>query len=266
MKRFVSDGFRIAYDDVGEGDPIILLHGFAADRLTNWKATGWYRLLRDAGFRVIAPDARGHGRSDKPSEPAAYAPEGIAGDTLRLMDHLGIEQADLFGYSMGGRNAGWLLAQHGRRFGSVVIGGTGLNLLRVDDPEKWTSRGFKLTADNKKSESLAIPAMVPLYHRVRKIGGRPGALSACLLGSFASLPETAFAKVRTPTLVIAGSRDTVAGSPIPLAEAIPGAKAVIVPGKTHLSCITDSFFRGAVLGFLGCRWQRIEQPRVRKAS
>ncbi len=266
MKRFESEGLRIAYDDVGDGDPIILLHGFAADRLTNWKATGWYRLLRDAGFRVIAPDARGHGRSDKPSDPEAYRPEGIAGDTLRLMDHLGIEKADLFGYSMGGRNAGWLLAKHGRRFRSVVIGGTGLNLLQVDDPRKWTSRGFKLTADNRKSESLAIPAMVPLYHKVTKLGGRPGALSACLLGSFPSLAESAFAKVRTPTLVIAGSRDTVAGSPLPLAEAIPGAKAVVVPGRSHLSTVTDAFFRGAVLGFLGYRWQRAAQPAVRKAG
>ncbi len=256
MQRFDAEGFSIAYDDVGEGDPIVLLHGFAADRITNWKATGWYRVLRDAGFRVIAPDARGHGRSDKPSEPEDYAPEGIAGDVIRLMDHLGLEKVDLFGYSMGGRNAGWLLAKHGRRFHSVVIGGTGLNLLEVDDPEKWTSRGFKLTPDNRKTDSLAIPAMVPLYEKVTKIGGRPGALSACLLGSFPSLPESAFRKVRTPALVIAGARDTVAGSPMPLAEVIPGAKAVVVPGRSHLSCVTDSFFRGAVLGFLGYRWPR----------
>ncbi|MEJ2603781.1 MAG: alpha/beta hydrolase [Gammaproteobacteria bacterium] len=256
MERFDAEGFSIAYDDLGDGDPVILLHGFAADRITNWKATGWYRVLRDAGYRVIAPDARGHGRSDKPSEPEDYAPEGIAGDVIRLMDHLGLEKADLFGYSMGGRNAGWLLAKYGRRFRSVVIGGTGLNLLRVDDPEKWTSRGFKLTPDNRKNDSLAIPAMVPLYEKVTKIGGRPGALSACLLGSFPSLPESAFAKVRTPALVIAGARDSVAGSPMPLAEVIPGAKAVVVPGRSHLSCVTDNFFRGAVLGFLGYRWPR----------
>lgn len=253
MDTFESQGFQIAYDDDGDGDPIILLHGFAADRRSNWRLTGWTRLLRNAGFRVIAMDARGHGRSDKPTDPKDYAPNGIAGDVIRLMDHLNIEQADLFGYSMGGRNAGWLLAKKWRRFKSVVIGGTGLNLLQVDNPEKWTKRGFKLTADNKKTESLAIPSMVPLYEKVSRFGGRTGALSACLLGSFPSLPEEAFAKVRTPSLVIAGSRDTVAGSPIPLAESIPGAKAVIVPGRSHLSCITDSFFKGAVLGFLGYR-------------
>ena len=253
MYTFDSQGFEIAYDDDGDGDPIVLLHGFAADRRNNWRLTGWTRLLTKAGFRVIAPDARGHGRSDKPNDPKHYAPAGIAGDVLRLMDHLDIDKADLFGYSMGGRNAGWLLSKHWRRFNSVVIGGTGLNLLQVDDPGKWTSRGFKLTADNKKTESLAIPSMVPLYEKVTKLGGRGGALSACLLGSFPSLPEEAFARVRTPALVIAGARDTVAGSPIPLAESIPGARAVIVPGRSHLSCITDSFFKGAVMGFLGYR-------------
>jgi pimeloyl-ACP methyl ester carboxylesterase len=253
MNTFDSAGFEIAYDDIGEGDPIILLHGFAADRRSNWRLTGWYKLLANAGFRVIAPDARGHGRSDKPTDPKDYAPSGIAGDVIRLMDHLEIEKADLMGYSMGGRNAGWLLAKKRRRFKSVVIAGTGLNLLTVDNPEKWTSRGFKLTADNNQADSLAIPSMVPVFEKVSKFGGRAGALSACLLGSFPGLPEEVFAKVRTPTLVIAGSRDTVSGSPVPLAESIPSAKAVVVPGRSHLSCITDSFFKGAVMGFLGFR-------------
>lgn len=253
MFTFDSNGIEIAFDDEGEGDPIILLHGFAADRRSNWKLTGWTRLLLKAGFRVISPDARGHGRSDKPTDPRDYAPEHIAGDVVRLMDCLEIDKADLFGYSMGGRNAGWLLAKKWRRFSSVIIGGTGINLLQVDNPKKWTDRGFRLTADNEKTESLAIPAMTPLYEKVSKFGGRAGALSACLLGSFPGLPEEAFKKVRTPAMVIAGARDTVAGSPIPLAETIPGARAVVVPGRSHLSCITDDFFKGAVMGFLGYR-------------
>ena len=71
MPAFDVNGLKIVYDDVGEGDPILLLHGFAADKATNWKLTGWYRLLTKSGFRVIAADARGHGRSDKPTEPEA---------------------------------------------------------------------------------------------------------------------------------------------------------------------------------------------------
>jgi pimeloyl-ACP methyl ester carboxylesterase len=73
------------------------------------------------------------------------------------------------------------------------------------------------------------------------------------MGSFPTMSKRDFARVKVPALVACGSKDTLSGSPIPLAESIPGAKAVLIPGRTHLSAITDPFFKGAVLGFLGCR-------------
>lgn len=260
-QHFDADGFRIAFDDLGEGEPILLLHGFGADRRLNWRTTGWYDLLVMAGYRVIAADARGHGHSDKPSDPEAYRPAGVAGDTIRLMDHLGIRKAHLFGYSMGGRNAAWLLCRHPGRFLSGIIGGAGLNVLKVDLPAEWESRGFRLTADNRKTRSLAIPSMERIYERATTRGGRLGALAACLLGSFPSIDAKAFSRVRAPVMVICGEKDTVSGSPIPLAEAMPGAKAVIIPGRSHVSAVADSFFKGAVMGFLGHRWER---PRARR--
>jgi pimeloyl-ACP methyl ester carboxylesterase len=250
-RYFDAEGMRIAYDDVGEGEPIVLLHGFAADRRLNWRLPGWYDTLVNAGYRVLAFDARGHGMSDKPSDIGAYRPEGIAGDAVRLLDHLGIHKACLFGYSMGGRNAAWLLAKHRRRFRAVIIGGTGLNLLSAADAQRWARRGYALTADNAKSESLAIPAMVPLYKRAMRRGGRTGALAACLMGAFPSMSRKDFARIKTPALVACGGKDTLSGSPIPLAASIPGARAVIVPGRNHLSVVADPFFKGAVLGFLG---------------
>ena len=183
-----------------------------------------------------------------------YRPEGIAGDVIRLLDHLDLETADVFGYSMGGRNVAWLLTAHCDRLRSAVIAGAGINVLAPEDAQSWQARGFALTADNEKTDSLAVPAMTPLYRGATRLGGRAGALSACLLGSFPSLPAAAFANVDIPVLVTAGAKDTVAGSPIPLAASIPGAKAVVVPGKTHLSVIAEGFFKGAVLGFLGHRW------------
>ena len=261
---FESDGLRIAYDDLGEGEPILLLHGFAADRRLNWRTTGWYDLLVRAGFRVIAADARGHGQSAKPSDPEAYRPEGIAGDTIRLMSHLGLRKANLFGYSMGGRNAGWLLQRHPARFLTGIIGGAGLNLLKVEDPAGWEKRGFRLTADNRKTRSLAIPSMEKLYQKATAKGGRLGALAACLLGSFPSLSFESFARVKAPVLVICGEKDTTSGSPIPLAEAIPGAKAVVIPGRSHVSAMADPFFKGAVLGFVGHRWKSPSRPRPRQ--
>lgn len=253
MTKFLeADGQRLAYDDVGEGEPIVLLHGFAANRRLNWRLPGWYDVLAEAGYRVLALDARGHGASSKPSDIGAYRPEGIAGDAVRLLDHLGIRRACLLGYSMGGRNAAWLLAHHGRRFRAVVIGGTGLNLLPPAEARRWSKQGFKLTADNEKTESLAIPAMVPLYHRAVRRGGRTGALAACLMGAFPNMSKRDFAKVRTPALVACGGKDTLSGSPLPLAASIPGAHAVVIPGRTHVGAVGDAFFKGAVLGFLGC--------------
>ena len=77
MGRYESDGLSLAFDD--EGYPLLLLHGFAADRKSNWRLTGWTRALRRAGYRVIAADARGHGGSDKPTDPASYAPQMMGG-------------------------------------------------------------------------------------------------------------------------------------------------------------------------------------------
>jgi pimeloyl-ACP methyl ester carboxylesterase len=250
-RYFEAEGLRLAYDDVGEGEPIVLLHGFSADRRLNWRLPGWYDLLVGAGYRVLAFDARGHGRSAKPSDVEAYRPEGIAGDAVRLLDHLGLRKACLLGYSMGGRNAAWLLAHHGRRFRAVVIGGAGLNLLAPAEARRWAKKGFRLTADNAKSESLAIPAMVPLYERAMRRGGRAGALAACLMGAFPNMSKRDFARVKTPALVACGGKDTLSGSPLPLAASIPGAKAVVVPGRSHLGTVADAFFKGAVLGFLG---------------
>jgi len=260
-QSFESQGLRIAYDDLGDGEPILLLHGFAADRRLNWRTTGWYELLSRAGYRIIAADARGHGQSDKPTDPEAYRPEGIAGDTIRLMDHLKIRRAHLFGYSMGGRNTAWLLYRYPGRFLTGTIGGAGLNVLKVDDPATWESRGFKLTADNRKTKSLAIPSMEKLYGKVTTRGGKLGALAACLLGSFPSIEPERFARVRAPVLVACGENDTTSGSPIPLAESIPGARAVVIPGKNHLSAVGDAFFKGAVMGFLGERWARPRRGR-----
>ncbi|MCM2309885.1 MAG: alpha/beta hydrolase [Steroidobacteraceae bacterium] len=248
---FDADGLELAYDDVGDGEPVVLLHGFAANRRLNWKLTGWYDALVNAGYRVLAFDARGHGQSAKPTDIEAYRPAGIAGDALRLLDHLGVRRACLFGYSMGGRNAAWLLAHHRRRFRAVVIGGTGLNLLAPADARLWARRGFALTRDNTNAESLAIPAMVPLYQRALRRGGRTGALAACLMGAFPNMCKADFAQVTAPALVACGSRDTLSGSPLPLASSIPGARAVLIPGRNHLSAVTDPFFKGAVLGFLG---------------
>ena len=97
MPEFVKapDGVRIAYETVGSGPAVMLVHGFAASRVQNWKAPGWYETLTGAGYRVVAMDCRGHGDSDKPHDPAAYGGDVLVDDIVGLMDHLDLGRADL---------------------------------------------------------------------------------------------------------------------------------------------------------------------------
>ncbi len=117
---FDSNGVRIRYVDVGAGDPVFLLHGNGGS-VQEWATTGVLQSLsRD--FRVIAMDARGHGKSDKPHDPAAYGRE-LSLDVLRLMDHLGIPKAHVIGYSMGAQTVAHLIVIKPERFASAILGG-----------------------------------------------------------------------------------------------------------------------------------------------
>src|ERR1700761_6657385 len=97
-----SDGVKLAFERVGGGAPVVLVHGFGSSRSQNWKSTGWYGSLTEAGFGVVAMDCRGHGESDKPHDPAFYGHPRMAEDIAVVMDQAGLPNAALLGYSMGG--------------------------------------------------------------------------------------------------------------------------------------------------------------------
>src|SRR5690348_17903630 len=109
-----SDGIKLAYEIVGEGRPIVLVHGFASDRGQNWKNVGWYETLTGAGFRVVALDFRGHGMSDKPHDDASYG-DNMVDDIVAVMDAADLTSADVMGYSMGGILTVSLLMTHPER-------------------------------------------------------------------------------------------------------------------------------------------------------
>ena len=124
---FDSDGVRLHYEVNGpeQGTPIIAVHGFASDYRLNWAGTRWQETLTQAGFRVVGLDCRGHGHSDKPHESAAYAIELMAGDVVRLLDHLGIATAACIGYSMGARMGMQVVLDRPDRISRAVLGGIG---------------------------------------------------------------------------------------------------------------------------------------------
>jgi pimeloyl-ACP methyl ester carboxylesterase len=131
LARYASfDGTEIAYLDEGEGDLVVLLHGFGSQHRENWVETGVVAGLRAAGHRVVAPDARGHGASARPHDPAAYAGNVMVGDARALLDHLGVTErrsVDAVGYSMGSVVAARWVPED-ERVRSVVLGGVGVNI------------------------------------------------------------------------------------------------------------------------------------------
>jgi pimeloyl-ACP methyl ester carboxylesterase len=122
---FDSNGVKIRYVTEGDGEPVVLIHGWMADS-SMWgrDSSGNTKLdtTHAKGFKFIALDCRGHGKSDKPHDVAMYGPE-MAADVVRLLDHLKIEKAHLIGYSSGAHIAGMVAATHPERVLSVVYGG-----------------------------------------------------------------------------------------------------------------------------------------------
>jgi pimeloyl-ACP methyl ester carboxylesterase len=243
---FRSDDAEIAYLDAGDGAPIVLVHGFASTKETNWVAPGWVDTLRRAGRRAIALDNRGHGASTKLYDPARYHSAIMAEDVRALMDHLGLERADVMGYSMGARIAAYLALAHPGRVNHLVFGGLGIKLVEgvglpdtiaaaleapsiseVRDPQGFAFRAF---AQQTKSDLKA--------------------LAACIRGSRQTLTREEVVRIAAPTLVAVGSTDTIAGSAQALAMLMPNARALDIPGRDHMLAVGDKVFKAGVLAFL----------------
>lgn len=253
MQFFSSDGVRIAYVDIpaheGPGEPILLIHGFGSTHAVNWVNTMWTTTLGRAGFRVIALDNRGHGESEKLYDPAAYSSDIMAEDARRLLDHLGIERADVMGYSMGARITAHLALAHPGRVRSAILGGLGIHLVE--------GVGLPLgIADAMEAASLD-ELTDPMQRMFRAFADQTRAdrraLAACIRGSRQTLTREQVARIATPTLVAVGTKDAVAGSAHDLVALMPNARALDIPGKDHNPAVGDRVFKQAAVEFLGER-------------
>ena len=147
MPTFRNGDVEIAYLDEGEGDPIVLVHGFASNKEVNWVMPGWTATLRRDGRRVIALDNRGHGQSAKLYDPALYHTDIMAGDVAALIEHLKLPRADVMGYSLGSRISVVLAARRPELVRGLIVGGAGIRLI--------DSAGLR----DEIAESLEMPSL-----------------------------------------------------------------------------------------------------------
>jgi len=226
---FDSDGVRIRYVTEGEGSAVLLIHGFTWNLEGDWVDTGVFAGLVTAGYRVIAFDLRGHGKSEWPMLPENYGLEMVE-DARRLLDHLEIEQAHVVGYSMGGIIAASLGGIHPNRVYSLTIGGKGFPF-RVQEPlsEEQAARAFVEWNVPGKLSPKAIAAMSATYNDLAP-------------------DESMLLELDVPTQVVVGIDDSKERGKA-LADMIVGARFVVVPGDHEEASGTPEFY-SAVLAFL----------------
>ncbi|TFI59374.1 alpha/beta fold hydrolase [Sphingomonas parva] len=226
-----------------EGRPVVLLHGLFSDAETNWLKFGHAAQIAARGFRVIMPDLRAHGMSGKPHEAAAYPPDVLAHDGLALVDHLGLGDYDLGGYSLGGRTAVRMVIL-GARPRRLIVAGMGLRgLLNTGG----RAHHFRKILTGLGSHSRGSPGWLAEAF-LKTTGGDPEALLP-LLGSFVDSTETEIRGIAVPTLVLAGAEDQDNGPAVDLEAVLPDARFVEVPGN-HMSAVTKPELGRAIAGFL----------------
>ena len=230
----------------GEGEPILLIHGFASNHAVNWVNTSWLRTLNGAGYRVVALDNRGHGRSEKFYDPADYDTARMADDAVHLLDHLGIERAFVMGYSMGARITALVALNYPERVRAALLGGLGIHLVE----------GVGLPvgiADAMEAPSLA-DLTDPMQRMFRAFAEQTKsdlkALAACIRGSRQTLTQEEVGRIAVPVLVSVGTADTVAGSGPDLVRLMPSARGLDIPGRDHNLAVGDRTHKDGVLAYL----------------
>lgn len=250
MQHFdAPDGTRLAWREMAPvagpaaGRAVVLVHGFASNAVTNWVRYGHAALLADAGFRVLMPDLRGHGDSDRPHDVAAWPADVLAADGHAFVAHLGLTDYDLAGYSLGGRTAVRMLAT-GATPARVVVAGMGLDgILHTAGRGAYFRHVFtNLGSFARGSSEWMTEAFL------KTTGADPAALLRAL-DTFVDTPADALAAIDRPVLVVTGAQDDDNGSGRALADALPRGSFVEIPGN-HMSAVTKPELGRSIRDFL----------------
>jgi pimeloyl-ACP methyl ester carboxylesterase len=246
----VDDGVGIAYQTWGRPAalPVLLHHGFAADATSNFVAPGVVAGLVTAGRYVVAPDARGHGASDKPHDDARYGEDRMARDLLQLADALAPDGYDLVGYSMGAIVA-LLVAAQDPRVRRLVVGGVGSGVLHSGGVDQRAVRRGLIAEALLADDPATVPPEAAAFRALADaLGCDRLALAAQARRAWTG--GVALGAITAATLVVAGDSDPLAAQPQELADAIPGAQLRVLPGD-HISVLGDPAFVPTVVAAVG---------------
>lgn len=237
------DGVRLAWREMGEGRPVVLLHGLFSSAEVNWIKFGTAARIAAEGYRVMMPDLRVHGSSAAPHDAALYPPDVLVNDLADLIAHLGLTAFDLGGFSLGARTSVRAVVA-GMTPGRLILGGMGLAGLAG-----WQRRGqfFKRVIAEYDSAKRGDDSWLSIqFMKTMKIDR---IAAGHLLDSFTDTPPDALAALTMPTLVVCGDRDRDNGSAEDLVAALPDAVLATIPG-THMSSVTEPELGQAIAAFL----------------
>jgi len=246
MEHFLSDNVRLAYLVEGVGDPIVLAHGFASTHGVNWVEPGWVDCLVKEGRQVIMFDLRGHGESEKLFEPSEYDRSAMAGDIANLLAHLGHEQADIMGYSLGGMLALRLACEGPSVCRRVIVAGVGEVMFAPAHTAEPVVQS--LLADSLHEATSAVGRAFRVF--ADRNGQNREALAACYSTAHRPLMSEDLKSVSMPVLVVTGEKDVIAGAPGPLAAALGNGEAFVIPKRDHMRAVGDPVYKTSVLDFL----------------
>jgi pimeloyl-ACP methyl ester carboxylesterase len=246
MPTFVSDGVEIWFDDVGAGDPVVLVHGWGSTAQHNFGDTGWVEML-SSRFRVIAIDCRGHGRSARPHREDLYGRAQMASDVIRLLDHLGIARTLIMGYSMGASLVIELLMKHPNRLRAAVLGGIAYDD-GIEDPALRSAISEALIAPSQ--DGIKDPVARAYRRFAESTGNDLFALAAIISAPRQFIDPRELARIRVPTLIVVGENDDAIGPHDELPEMIPASRIVKLEGRDHMTAPSDPRFKDEVAEFL----------------
>jgi pimeloyl-ACP methyl ester carboxylesterase len=260
MPYFDNEGIKIYYEIEGEGPPVVMLHGFPANIEETWKQTNWLETLRD-NYQLILLDSRGHGKSDKPHENSYYE-QKITDDVIKLLEHLSVEKANFFGYSMGANITFLLLLTRPEIFISAILGGF---VLTINDEETYSLLDRKNTIkliEALKAENVkkVRGGMARTFRRIAELGENDllalAAFTAGLLKGWSKITTTpaqmrgTLKKIKVPVMTVVGSSEIGSADKTLVAQLVPDACHFQIQGKDHSTVIPDPKFHMVVKAFL----------------